>query len=160
MKAIYNFNGENDDELSIKKGDVIEVVEIIDDGWWIGNLKGKIGMFPANYVESMNVPVASPPVSTSPPSYADISNEPSKKEEITRTEEKPKSNNTQNKFSYMPANLASTAVNLKSSRENIHQELPKKEVSASVQACGDCGCNEYSPNVFKKGQCNNCFHKH
>ncbi|GBB91795.1 hypothetical protein RclHR1_19190005 [Rhizophagus clarus] len=26
--------------------------------------------------------------------------------------------------------------------------------------CKECDCNEYSPNVFKKGSCKNCFHMH
>lgn len=30
----------------------------------------------------------------------------------------------------------------------------------TVAACGDCGCDEFVANVFKKGHCNNCFHKH
>jgi hypothetical protein len=26
--------------------------------------------------------------------------------------------------------------------------------------CSECECHEFIENVFKKGQCNNCFHKH
>ncbi|OLY80274.1 Meiotically up-regulated gene 137 protein [Smittium mucronatum] len=26
--------------------------------------------------------------------------------------------------------------------------------------CSVCGCDDYEPNVFKVGSCNNCFHKH
>jgi hypothetical protein len=26
--------------------------------------------------------------------------------------------------------------------------------------CQQCGCDDFSVNLFKKGQCNNCFHKH
>lgn len=30
----------------------------------------------------------------------------------------------------------------------------------SSTSCGECGCNDFTANVFKKGHCNNCFHKH
>ncbi|OMJ07605.1 Meiotically up-regulated gene [Smittium culicis] len=30
----------------------------------------------------------------------------------------------------------------------------------SFGPCSNCGCDDYEPNVFKKGSCNNCFHKH
>ena len=34
-------------------------------------------------------------------------------------------------------------------------------VAASVVGpCSICGCLDFSQNVFKKGNCNNCFHKH
>lgn len=26
--------------------------------------------------------------------------------------------------------------------------------------CSECSCNDFSANIFKKGHCNNCFHKH
>ncbi|KAJ1920869.1 hypothetical protein IWQ60_006909 [Tieghemiomyces parasiticus] len=37
---------------------------------------------------------------------------------------------------------------------------PPPAVASAVAACATCGCDDYSPNVFKKGSCNNCFHKH
>ena len=39
--------------------------------------------------------------------------------------------------------------------------LPKVDASTSLAVkCGSCKCDDYSPNVFKKGHCNNCFHQH
>lgn len=66
VRALYSFDGENDDELSLKKGDVVDVVEIIDEGWWIGLCQGKSGMFPSNYVEAIEEN------QLPPPSYNDI----------------------------------------------------------------------------------------
>lgn len=40
---------ENAGELSINKGDLIAVVEEIDQGWWCGELNGNKGIFPAKY---------------------------------------------------------------------------------------------------------------
>jgi hypothetical protein len=38
---------ENKDELTMNKGDVIQVVREVDEGWWIGELNGTRGLFPA-----------------------------------------------------------------------------------------------------------------
>lgn len=37
---------------------------------------------------------------------------------------------------------------------------PVQEAVVDTQTCSTCGCDEFSPNVFKKGSCNNCFHVH
>ncbi|KAJ1648478.1 hypothetical protein IWQ61_009988, partial [Dispira simplex] len=34
------------------------------------------------------------------------------------------------------------------------------ESPSAVGACSTCGCDEFSPNVFRKNNCNNCFHPH
>jgi len=31
---------------------------------------------------------------------------------------------------------------------------------STVAPCKECGCHEFSQNVFKVGHCNNCFHRH
>ncbi|KAI9264257.1 hypothetical protein BDA99DRAFT_508836 [Phascolomyces articulosus] len=50
----HDFIGENEDEISLKKGEaviVIEKDEEFQDGWWRGrNAHGEIGLFPMNYV--------------------------------------------------------------------------------------------------------------
>lgn len=30
----------------------------------------------------------------------------------------------------------------------------------TVDNCNECGCEEFTANVFKQGFCNNCFHRH
>ena len=49
--AIYDYDATREDELSIRQGDVISVYEKGEDGWWKGEVHGRIGLFPANYVE-------------------------------------------------------------------------------------------------------------
>ena len=49
--AIYDYVANMYDELSIKVGDVINIHDKQADGWWLGELKGTIGIFPATYVE-------------------------------------------------------------------------------------------------------------
>ncbi len=37
--------------LTVNKGDVIYVLEQDESGWWEGNLRGEVGVFPGSYVE-------------------------------------------------------------------------------------------------------------
>ena len=36
----------------MEEGDIITVIAKEDDVWWCGQSKGKMGMFPSNYVEA------------------------------------------------------------------------------------------------------------
>jgi len=48
----FDYDATEDDELTIKVGDVItEVVKSSCDGWYEGKLNGKRGMFPDNFVK-------------------------------------------------------------------------------------------------------------
>ncbi|XP_068193618.1 GRB2-related adapter protein 2a [Antennarius striatus] len=51
--ALYNFTAEEDDELGFCVGDVIEVLDCSDASWWKGRLRGKSGLFPANYTSHL-----------------------------------------------------------------------------------------------------------
>ncbi|XP_028968981.1 SH3 domain-containing kinase-binding protein 1-like [Galendromus occidentalis] len=52
-KALYPYDAQNGDELSIKQGDTIVILtkEVEDEGWWKGELNGKVGVFPDNFVQ-------------------------------------------------------------------------------------------------------------
>uniref|UniRef100_A0A0P6J4T4 SH3 domain-containing protein 19 n=1 Tax=Heterocephalus glaber TaxID=10181 RepID=A0A0P6J4T4_HETGA len=54
-KALYDFHGENEEELSFKAGDVISELESVDDDWMSGELMGKSGIFPKNYIQFLQV---------------------------------------------------------------------------------------------------------
>ncbi|XP_037591453.1 SH3 domain-containing protein 19 [Cebus imitator] len=54
-KALYDFQGENEDELSFKAGDIITELESVDDDWMSGELMGKSGIFPKNYIQFLQV---------------------------------------------------------------------------------------------------------
>uniref|UniRef100_A0A4W4E9A8 Osteoclast-stimulating factor 1 n=1 Tax=Electrophorus electricus TaxID=8005 RepID=A0A4W4E9A8_ELEEL len=47
--SLYDFKAEEVDELTFSAGDVIEVLNQSDPCWWMGRLKGRSGLFPANY---------------------------------------------------------------------------------------------------------------
>uniref|UniRef100_A0A8C3AZ17 Hematopoietic cell-specific Lyn substrate 1 n=1 Tax=Cyclopterus lumpus TaxID=8103 RepID=A0A8C3AZ17_CYCLU len=51
--AIYDYEGEAEDEISFSPDDVITHIEMIDEGWWKGQCHGRIGLFPAAYVQLM-----------------------------------------------------------------------------------------------------------
>ncbi|XP_053603931.1 uncharacterized protein LOC128671484 isoform X3 [Plodia interpunctella] len=60
-RALYAFNGQTARELSFRKGDLINVRRQIDANWYEGEVHGKIGLFPYNYVELMKGELAQSP---------------------------------------------------------------------------------------------------
>jgi signal transducing adaptor molecule len=56
VRALYDFNSTEAEELEFKKGDVIAVLESVYKDWWRGSLRGKTGIFPLNYVEKLTDP--------------------------------------------------------------------------------------------------------
>ncbi|XP_073697974.1 sorbin and SH3 domain-containing protein 2 isoform X3 [Garra rufa] len=55
FQAVYNYVPRNEDELELKDGDVIDVVEKCDDGWFVGTSRRTrlFGTFPGNYVKPL-----------------------------------------------------------------------------------------------------------
>ncbi|XP_074514963.1 rho guanine nucleotide exchange factor 7a isoform X2 [Sebastes fasciatus] len=53
VRARFNFQQNNEDELSFDKGDLIGVTRQEDGGWWEGMLNGRTGWFPSNYVREI-----------------------------------------------------------------------------------------------------------
>ncbi|NXN45909.1 HCLS1 protein, partial [Rhinoptilus africanus] len=49
--ALYDYQGDGDDEISFDPDDTITDIEMVDEGWWRGQCRGKVGLFPANYVK-------------------------------------------------------------------------------------------------------------
>ncbi|KAK0163742.1 hypothetical protein PV328_002442 [Microctonus aethiopoides] len=54
-RALYNYRPQNEDELELKEGDMVYVMEKCDDGWFVGSSQrtGYFGTFPGNYVERL-----------------------------------------------------------------------------------------------------------
>lgn len=53
-KALYSYSPKLYDELELTPGDVIEVHIKQEDGWWLGALRNRVGIFPATYVEEFD----------------------------------------------------------------------------------------------------------
>ncbi|XP_029915864.1 vinexin isoform X2 [Myripristis murdjan] len=51
-KAVYNYKPQNTDELELREGDIVQVMEKCDDGWFVGTSERTraFGTFPGNYV--------------------------------------------------------------------------------------------------------------
>ncbi|XP_071978934.1 sorbin and SH3 domain-containing protein 2 isoform X17 [Engystomops pustulosus] len=54
-QSLYNYTPRNEDELELKEGDVIDVMEKCDDGWFVGTSRRTkfFGTFPGNYVKRL-----------------------------------------------------------------------------------------------------------
>ncbi|KIW04236.1 uncharacterized protein PV09_04542 [Verruconis gallopava] len=53
--AKFTFEGEQDGDLSFKKGDIITIVKRTENAtdWWTGRIGNREGIFPSNYVETV-----------------------------------------------------------------------------------------------------------
>uniref|UniRef100_A0A674B7E1 Osteoclast-stimulating factor 1 n=1 Tax=Salmo trutta TaxID=8032 RepID=A0A674B7E1_SALTR len=52
-RALYQYAGQDTDELSFDANDVIDLLNEDASGWWRGRFRGKEGLFPGNYVEKI-----------------------------------------------------------------------------------------------------------
>ncbi|XP_063229853.1 nostrin isoform X1 [Bacillus rossius redtenbacheri] len=52
-KVLYEYSANLYDELNLSPGDVINIHDKQTDGWWLGELNGVVGIFPATYVEEI-----------------------------------------------------------------------------------------------------------
>ncbi|KAG0170926.1 hypothetical protein DFQ28_001395 [Apophysomyces sp. BC1034] len=225
-KAVYDFDGDSVDELCFRAGDVITVVEEVDEGWWLGEVENngpkRRGIFPVNYTEEL---VSPPPMPARPAAAAatptmvfDNPNELVEEPAEHSADESPFIDNRAppaptTSFSYIrpnqptrtlsnnsfstasstpspPLSRSSTTVPLSTkpvgaartppppppaartplnrtytapstaSRPPLQQARANTNDHPQEPSCSLCGCEDFSANLFKKGHCNNCFHKH
>ncbi|KJH43505.1 BAR domain protein [Dictyocaulus viviparus] len=50
-KAMFDFEAQNEGELNLKEGQVVELISQVDENWFEGRLNGKCGLFPIAYVQ-------------------------------------------------------------------------------------------------------------
>nr|XP_046919339.1 endophilin-A-like isoform X3 [Dermatophagoides farinae] len=55
-QALYDFDAENENEISFKEGDIIQLVTQVDENWYEGSVNGRTGLFPVSYVQVL-VPI-------------------------------------------------------------------------------------------------------
>lgn len=69
-KVLFDYLPENDDELGLKKGEIVTVTNRnVCEGWWEGSCNGKSGVFPNNFVEQDAITEAAPKVKVGPIYY-------------------------------------------------------------------------------------------
>ncbi|KAM9384735.1 unconventional myosin-If isoform 1-T2 [Pholidichthys leucotaenia] len=52
-RALYQYVGQDTDEISFEVNDVFDLIKEDSSGWWTGRIRGKEGLFPGNYVEKI-----------------------------------------------------------------------------------------------------------
>ncbi|XP_028458509.1 sorbin and SH3 domain-containing protein 1 isoform X1 [Perca flavescens] len=57
FQALYSYAPQNEDELELQEGDLVNVMEKCDDGWFVGTSKRTklFGTFPGNYVKEVKL---------------------------------------------------------------------------------------------------------
>ncbi|XP_068438126.1 SH3 domain-containing kinase-binding protein 1 isoform X3 [Clinocottus analis] len=56
-KVLFPYEAQNEDELALKEGEIITIItkECADAGWWKGEIGGRRGVFPDNFVKLLDV---------------------------------------------------------------------------------------------------------
>nr|XP_046176491.1 SH3 domain-containing protein 19-like [Oncorhynchus gorbuscha] len=62
--ARFDYEGEEEDELTFSEGNVIALTEVIDQEWGRGQIHGRIGIFPLAFTEILEEPPPSPGLQT------------------------------------------------------------------------------------------------
>ncbi|XP_056891113.1 sorbin and SH3 domain-containing protein 2 isoform X14 [Takifugu flavidus] len=66
-RAIYDFKAQSAKELSFKKGDAVNIIRQIDNNWYEGEFRGRVGIFPLSYVEKVPSTEKQQPIRPPPP---------------------------------------------------------------------------------------------
>ncbi|XP_061099311.1 CD2-associated protein isoform X2 [Conger conger] len=53
-RVLFEYVPQNEDELELKAGDIIDINEEVEEGWWNGSMNGKSGLFPSNFVKELD----------------------------------------------------------------------------------------------------------
>uniref|UniRef100_A0A8C8VDP0 Dynamin-binding protein n=1 Tax=Pelusios castaneus TaxID=367368 RepID=A0A8C8VDP0_9SAUR len=56
VRAVFDFCPSVSEELPLFVGDVIEVLEVVDEFWLLGKNEGVTGQFPSSFVEAVDIP--------------------------------------------------------------------------------------------------------
>nr|XP_033794359.1 CD2-associated protein isoform X2 [Geotrypetes seraphini] len=54
-KVLFEYIPQNEDELELKVGDIVDINEEVEEGWWSGMLHGRSGLFPSNFVKELEL---------------------------------------------------------------------------------------------------------
>ncbi|XP_061569099.1 SH3 domain-containing kinase-binding protein 1 [Cololabis saira] len=84
-KVLFPYEAQNEDELALKEGDIINIItkECADAGWWMGEIGGRQGVFPDNFVKLLEVEKERPK-KPPPPSAPSAKHTTEKKPEVKK----------------------------------------------------------------------------
>ncbi|KAF7660202.1 hypothetical protein LDENG_00286080 [Lucifuga dentata] len=86
-KVLFPYEAQNEDELSIKEGEIVNIItkECADAGWWMGEIGGRQGVFPDNFVKLLIPEVEKErPKKPPPPSAPSAKHTTEKKSEVKK----------------------------------------------------------------------------
>uniref|UniRef100_A0A672Q1H3 Osteoclast-stimulating factor 1 n=1 Tax=Sinocyclocheilus grahami TaxID=75366 RepID=A0A672Q1H3_SINGR len=69
-KVLFEYVPQNEDELELKIGDIIDITQEVEEGWWSGSMNGKSGLFPSNFVKEIES------AEETEPETSDVTDEP------------------------------------------------------------------------------------
>jgi len=84
VRAVNDFSG-SADELSFRTGDEIVLLNEVIEGWWMGELRGKKGLFPTSHTEPIHHHPSSPAKLRRLPSWRRGSGPTSDEEDMSKT---------------------------------------------------------------------------
>merc|ERR1719270_20200 len=60
--VLFPYTAQNEDELTLEEGQLITVItkDCEDKGWWKGELDGRVGVFPDNFVKRVSQHITAP----------------------------------------------------------------------------------------------------
>eukprot|EP00007_Cunea_sp_BSH-02190019_P007543 CAMPEP_0174234418 /NCGR_PEP_ID=MMETSP0417-20130205/4176_1 /TAXON_ID=242541 /ORGANISM="Mayorella sp, Strain BSH-02190019" /LENGTH=1098 /DNA_ID=CAMNT_0015312779 /DNA_START=26 /DNA_END=3322 /DNA_ORIENTATION=+ len=79
FRALWEYVPQEEGELGFSAGDIVNVVQQDESGWWTGQVHGVIGVFPSNYLDETPLPAEAAPASEAqqpPPSSEPDSSTP------------------------------------------------------------------------------------
>lgn len=66
-QVAFSYVAQNDDELDLAVGDVVDIIKEVEEGWWEGSHNGRTGVFPSNFVKEVTEESAEQENGESPP---------------------------------------------------------------------------------------------
>ncbi|XP_054855956.1 SH3 domain-containing protein 21 isoform X2 [Eublepharis macularius] len=52
-QVTFPYTPAKEDELALCPGELVQILEEIEDGWWLGKKSGQLGAFPSNFVQEL-----------------------------------------------------------------------------------------------------------
>jgi len=156
-QALYDFDSTEPDELPFKAGDYIKVYTApSDNDWWQGEINGRVGIFPKDYVQHLNphlsqqqsTPSAPPPQPPSQPKAATISSAPQTKVSNPQPPAQPKTNT-------VTANIKAPASQPQHQQQHQEPGAPGealKLIDATCEALYDFEAQGADELSFKQGE--------
>lgn len=116
-RVLFSYQPKHEDELKLEMDDVVDFVAEVEDGWWKGKLRGRVGVFPSNFVEMIKA-TSGNPANEDDQTVADKN----KRNEKLKVEKNPR---PASKISSLIQEAENKAAKKKSSIENLN--LMKRE---------------------------------